>query len=87
MPPCKLPGMAQSSSDEWRGLLLLNLHSAGKLNDEFLPPVEYLLVRDKPYVDWPAALKQKLAPYAAHIIGLAEREDQQRRLSGGAPHG
>lgn len=57
-----------------RGLLFLNLESAGKLNDEFLPPAEFLTVRDKRYSDWPEALQTKLASFGAKLVALQDSE-------------
>lgn len=62
------------ASQDWRAFLYLTLRDANKLNDEFLPPEEFLIVQSKAYSDWPAALQTKLAPYGAALIKGADQQ-------------
>jgi hypothetical protein len=44
-------------------ILLLSMNEDGVLNDKFLPPEEFMIVKETPYPEWPQALKDKLAKY------------------------
>ena len=43
--------------------MILAILQDGKLNDEFLPPEEFQIVKTTPYPEWPQAMKDKLARY------------------------
>ena len=51
-----------------RGAMILKMQMAGTLNDEFLPPPEFMMATRQLPRNWTPELREKLMPYAAPLI-------------------
>lgn len=56
-------------------ILFLSMKEDGVLNDKFLPPDEFMIVKETPYPEWPQKLKDKLAKYTAGWDNQESKEE------------
>ncbi len=51
-----------------RALVATSLLMNGKLNDNFLPPAQFMIFKTKPFQEWPKELQENLRPFGASMI-------------------